>query len=285
MASYRIPLNMYHKFRTLSLDVVLGALSGAVMSEKVFNVQMETAWWFVLAFAVWIIYTADHLIDANKLGNHASSERRLFYFRYFKLMLIIVGLLIIITLLISFLFLDSKIIYFGICLGVFITIYLIIIQIKGSEKLWWLQKELIVAMVYTAGIWSSSILHSLQTIGLHEIVLCITFFIIVWADILIIAQFEIENDKQDGFTSLPIIIGKKKNVWLIKSLQFFVGFALLFLLFKDTNKNIIYGSIILLSMSVILFILLKYESFFAKKERYRVVAESVFFLPAFMMFV
>ena len=211
----------YNILRVLSIDVVLGALSGGIMAVKLLNVQMETAWWFVLAFAVWIIYTTDHLIDSNKLGSGASSERRLFYYKNFHVILIIETILIVITIIVSFLFLDNEIIIFGIGLGIFVFIYLLLIQIKGSGKTVWLQKEAIVAMVYTAGIWAGPVLYSLQNVSFLGITFIFTFFLIVWADILIIARFEIENDKHDEFTSLPIIIGEQKSVWLTNTLLLF----------------------------------------------------------------
>ena len=194
-------------------------------------------------------------------------------------------ILIIITIFASFLFLDNEIIIFGIGLGIFVSVYLLLIQIKGSEKTFWLQKELIVAMVYTSGIWGTPVLFSMQVIGLPEIMLIVSFFLIVWADILIIALFEIKNDQQDGFTSLPVIMGKKMSTWLIRTLLFISIFILLFIfLFQNTNIRIISASIILLIMSLTLLISLKFENSLKKNERYRILAESVFFLPVIMLF-
>jgi len=270
----------------LSIDIVLGSLAVGLMAVKIMNVQMGTAWWFVLSLAVWVIYTADHLIDSNKLGNSGSSERRVFYYKHFKLILIIEIIFVIIVAFVCILYLDKEIIYFGICLGLFVAVYLLLVQIKGSEKLWWLQKELIVAVVYTVGIWGGPALLSSQKTVLQEIMLIVTFFLIVWADILIIAQFEIENDKRDKFTSLPVIIGREKNVCLVSAILFVSVFLLFLLLFfQNIDLKIIYADFILLIMSVVLFFLLKFEGFFKRNERYRILAETVFLLPALMVFV
>ena len=285
MAKSTIQINIYNKLRILSIDIVLGALSGGIMTVKMLEVEMETTWWFVLALAVWIIYTADHLIDSQNLKGNAFSERRYFYYKHFCLFLIIEIILIILTVSVSFLFLNKNIIYFGAGLGIFVAIYLLMIQIKGSEKTLWLQKELIVALVYTLGIWGGPILHFTNKIALPDVMIIISFFLIVWADILIIAQFEIKNDQQDGFTSLPIIIGKKMSTWLIIILLLASVFILLFLFFfQSANFMIFFVGIILFTMSLTLLISLKYEDSLKKNERYRILAESVFFLPALMLF-
>ncbi len=278
--------NSYYKLRILSIDIVLGALSCGIMAVEILDVQMQIAWWFVLAFAVWIIYTTDHIIDSQKLKDNAFSELRYYYYKNFRIILTIEIMLIVFTILISFLFLDKKTIWFGIGLGIFVVVYLILIQTKGSEKSLWLQKELIVAIVYTVGIWGGPVLYSLQNINLQEVFIIISFFLIVWADILIIARFEIKNDEQDGFTSLPLIIGKKMSAWLINTLLFVSVFILLVLIFKQNIDGAdALACIILLVISFTLLLLLKYNIFFNKNERYRILAESVFFLPALMLFV
>lgn len=282
MDIYKSISRLYHKLRILSFDIVLGALSGGVMAVKVLDVQPRIIWWPVLALAVWIIYTADHLIDANKLKTGASSGRRYFYYKYFCLIVIIEIVLLIITASLSFLFFDKKIIYFGVAMGIFVTVYLLLVQIKGSEKQVWLQKELIVAIVYTVGIWAEPFIES-NKIELAGILIVFLFFISVWADILLIAFFEYEHDKQDRFISLPIIIGKKSSMVLIKVLFVFSMFIALFVLFLNQDRNIMFAALILLIMDMVLLISLKYQRYLIENERYRIMAESVFLLPAVML--
>ena len=128
--------------------------------------------------------------------------------------------------------------------------------------------------------------YSLQIIGFYEIILIASFFLIVWADILFIAQCEIENDKRDGFTSLPVIIGEKNTVKLISLILSVSGLSLLFLIFsQNTDLRIIISAIILLIMSFVLHISLRNKNVLLKRERYRVLAEGIFFLPALIVFV
>lgn len=275
---------LYQKLRILSIDIVLGALSGGIMAAKVFDAQPVVVWWFVLALAVWIIYTADHLIDANKLKDKAASKRRYFYFKNFRIVVIIEFFLIGLTAFLSFWFFDKKTIYFGVAMVVFVTVYLLLVQIKGSEKQVWLQKELIVAIVYTVGIWAVPVLESPE-IRLPELMILVSFFITVWADILLIAFFEIKNDRQDGFVSLPILIGKKKSALLIKllfALSVIITFFLLF--FQNGGSGLMLAEAILFFMNVVLFLSLKYKIYFRENERYRIIAETVFLLPAVMFF-
>jgi len=279
---YNSITRLYHQLRILSIDIVLGALSGGIMAVKVFDAQPEIIWWFVLALAVWIIYTADHLIDANKLKADASSIRRYFYYKNFKLIIIVEIILLVVTSTLSFLYFDKRIIYFGAAMVLFVAVYLLIVQIKGSEKHVWLQKELIVAIVYTVGIWTVPILKS-NKIQLTEILIVVSFFITVWADILLIALFEYEHDKKDGFTSSPIIIGRKKSAVLIKALFSFSVIIALFVLSNYQDRNIMLAALILFLMNAILLVSLKKQAYLIRNERYRIVAESVFLLPAVML--
>lgn len=48
---------------------------------------MPWSWYVVLPLAVWVIYTGDHLLDAYRLQDQASTPRHRFHHRHFKLLL------------------------------------------------------------------------------------------------------------------------------------------------------------------------------------------------------
>ena len=53
----------------LSLDVVAGALLSSAFAAALLEVRPAVPYWMVLGMSVWIIYTADHLVDAYRLGD------------------------------------------------------------------------------------------------------------------------------------------------------------------------------------------------------------------------
>ena len=55
--------NLLQLFQAFSLDVVIGALAVGLFAIKLLLVRPNPWWWLVLALSVWVVYTADHLID------------------------------------------------------------------------------------------------------------------------------------------------------------------------------------------------------------------------------
>ncbi|MEM6805500.1 MAG: prenyltransferase, partial [Bacteroidota bacterium] len=87
---------LFHLGRILSLDVVGGALASTYMAVIYLGVKMPHIFWFALALSVWVIYTADHLLDAYRLKEKAHTERHLFHHYHFQSIstVFILGLLI-----------------------------------------------------------------------------------------------------------------------------------------------------------------------------------------------
>ena len=97
----------YTRLHLLSLDVVLGALAGALMAVKVCRYSPGWAFWYVLPASVWLVYNTDHFLDGIRSGKKASNPRHLFHFMHsgrIALSIIIIG---IITAFIAFIFLPK----------------------------------------------------------------------------------------------------------------------------------------------------------------------------------
>jgi hypothetical protein len=68
----------------LSLDVVAGAVAGALFFGEILQVQLSFSVLTALGLTVWIIYTLDHLRDAKQILNVASTDRHRFHQEHFK---------------------------------------------------------------------------------------------------------------------------------------------------------------------------------------------------------
>src|SRR5260221_9904362 len=79
LATYRI-------INILSLDVAAGAVVSASFFARIFNVTILPQGLISLGLTVWIIYTADHLLDAKKLKQAASTERHRFHQQHFNIL-------------------------------------------------------------------------------------------------------------------------------------------------------------------------------------------------------
>ena len=267
----------------LSIDVVLGALAGGIMAVKLLNTQMSVYWWIVLALSVWIIYTADHLIDSLKIQSKAFAKRRQFYHKYFKKLLGAIIILSTAVIYLSLNFLSQKIIFYGMFLGAIIFLYFLFLYFSPTEKIRFLPKELIVAIIYTAGIYFAPLTQTSIPINLLNGLLIFIFFLVVWSDILLIAVFEYEKDLHDGFISFPILFGEKKTTVLIKSILLLVCILLIYSVFYF-DKIRLSAAAILFLISVFQLIIYTKRKYFIKNERYRIFTEIIFFLPALMYF-
>ena len=281
-----MPEKLFKHIRYLSLDVVFGALSGGIFAMKLFNVRMITAWWFILALSVWLIYNADHLLDTLQIKEKVSFGRRLFYKKNYKKLLVTTLLLSIVTIYLSLKFLPLSVILAGIILGLSVVVYLVLIQFFGTKKSLWLQKELIVAAIYSTGIFLVPFLSAYPNINIRQILIFFSYFLIVWADILLIALFEYAMDLKNGFSSLPIILGYNRTIFLMQILLFTAFLVLSFTnIYYPPNKVYLISSIILFVIGFIQLIINNKKDYFKKNERYRIITEFIFFLPALTIFI
>ena len=271
-------------FGFLSFDVVLGALASGVMAVRLLNVQMPGYWWLILGTAVWLVYTSDHLLDAVKMKNRPDAERRQFINRNFwglSITVLIVGLL---NLILSIYYLDKSVLYSGFLIGLIIIGYFLLINFLKIKRRIFLQKELIVALIYTAGIYIAPLLRINFLINAVQIILIVCFFLLVWSDILLIALFEYEKDLHDQFKSFPVLYGKQISQTVIKLILFAVLLALIAInLFFKYNRLVFVSSIILACIAALQFFLLKKRSLFSKNDTYRIFTEGMFYLPAVLL--
>ncbi len=282
----KILIKIYKRISFLSLDIVLGALSGSIMAQKVFNTPINYSWLIILGISVWIIYTADHLLDSIKSKNLIAAERRLFYRKYFKLLFVLEIFFLIIVLYMSFKLIEIKLIKAGLIIGLLIAFYFLMLYLFNAKKTLLLQKEMIVALIYTTGIFIAPLSKVYPDINIYQILIIISFFLIVWADILLIAIFELNKDIHDNFTSLPVIIGIESTAGFM-SILLYIAFIFIVLISLFSQINTIYtmSSIILFVIGISQIIIYKQRYYFSKNDIYRFATEAIFFLPAFMIFV
>jgi hypothetical protein len=137
----------------LSIDVALGALGGGWMVACYLDFAMPWSWYVVLPLAVWVIYTGDHLLDAYRLQDQASTPRHRFHHRHFKLLLALAVIAAVTAVTLALLFLGMTGFYFGLGMGGLVIGHLLLVKMVGERSSPWLVKELGVALVYAAGIW------------------------------------------------------------------------------------------------------------------------------------
>ena len=274
-------LQIYQRLNTLSIDVCLGAIAGGIMATHLLATDPGWAYWFVLPMAVWLIYTADHLIDGYRMGDNKTHVRHLYHRKYRKQLVLLSFLVLIIAAVISFRYLPYNIILFGVVLGVLAIIYLTLVFVIPSGSVVFFQKELLVALFYTAGIWGPVIIMN-QALSTTEIIIVLMFFLLAFEDLIMLSMIEIKADSKAGQGSLPMFLGyrhSRKLFYILVGTVLLLSFAIIL---SNPAGSLLKATIIMILMQTGLFFILRFSSFFRKRELYRYLSEAVFFLPALM---
>lgn len=251
----------YRVAQILSLDIVIGV----VILLRFFCVQflVDPGWpvYALLAAAVWLIYTFDHLRDAEHSAN-STRERYLFHRKY-RRCLIIVSVVVFLSSLPLIFFIPTVVLVGGISLTTFSLLYLLV-QHRLSGLL---SKELYVAFVYSAGV----LLTPMVLSWTFDLIIFLLLFLLTFLNLIIFSWFEKAEDLNDGFKSIATQIDPGKLDKLMFSLVAF-GLALSLLSFGTTHIYFIIG------FAVYAFMIL-FSRQFKKNYLYRAIGDGVFLLP------
>lgn len=240
---------------------------------------MPWSWYVVLPLAVWVIYTGDHLLDAYRLQDQASTPRHRFHHRHFKLLLALAVIAAVTAVTLALLFLGMTGFYFGLGMGGLVIGHLLLVKMVGERSSPWLVKELGVALVYAAGIWGLPLILS-GKLGTREgMVPAAQFLLLALSNLLEFSLYEYETDKADGQTSFVLAIGRKGAIRFIRLvLAVAVGLGA-FLLMQMDAKALLRLELVYAMMAAILAALIYRPVWFMQAERYRTWGDAAFLLP------
>jgi hypothetical protein len=266
-------VRFYHYINLLSIDVALGAVISSAFFGRILNVGVLPQGFLLLGIVVWLIYTADHLLDAWSMKETATSERHRFHQKHFiPILLIFLATGVLATGLIFLI--RIQLITTGIFFGTFVIIYLIINR--------WLKyfKELTGSLLYTGGVllpaWSLDMLPLNQS----QITLIVIFSLIVFTNMLIFARFSIEEDILNRQKSLATVLG-------IRSMNSLIGIvsAVCFAIIIFEAVRMFNIELLILFVMELVLLLVFLVRYFRYNDRYRVYGDAIFLLPAIVLIV
>lgn len=254
----------YRIINLLSLDVAIGAIITALFFSKQLLAPVRVYGIVALGLTVWVIYTADRLMDVRYLTEPASSERHRFHQKHHKPLCVAIVIIVLIVCALM-IFIRPSVLIGGLILAPVITIYLLVQRMLPV-------KEFTVALLYTLGVFLPAWPENWQIIG-HASVLISQLFLVALTNLLLFAWFEYDADSKMKQASLATRLGKK-TVSTLLIILFVVGISLSFV-------AIIYNPIswIFLLMWLVLVSLFIFHSYFEQHERYRLWGDAIFFLP------
>jgi len=257
--------HLYSRLNVLSLDVAAGAVCSSLFFAKLLDVNILPYGLLSLAMSVWIIYTIDHLLDAKKIVAPASTERHRFHQRNFKALCWIVSLAVVINVVVI-MFVRPAVLKGGVILIICCGLYLL------AHRFVRFPKELLVAVLYTAGVILPSLSVTTRPVDQLPFVAIVQFMLTALLNLIIFSWYDRHRDKADGSSSIVLLLGETKSMFLIRIIPL-VNIAL------SVFGNEFFPVVIIVAMNLILVFVFIGRSVLLKDDRFRLIGDAVFLLP------
>ncbi len=261
----------YRYINLLSIDVAIGAVVSAAFFARILNVSVLPQGYLLLGLIVWLIYTADHLLDAWSMNEAATSERHLFHQKHFITMTAIACAAGVIAIGLMFL-IRVQLVSAGTVFGVFVVAYLLINR--------WLQyfKELLGSILYTGGVLLPSWSLLEDPMNQDQQLYISIFAMIALTNMLIFANLSREEDILNKQKSIATVLGEDYMKWLIR----FVILSCFGLVLIGAVYSLTPELIVLVAMECVLLVISEVK-YFHHDDRYRACGDSIFLLPAIVL--
>jgi len=260
-------IQAYRLLNILSIDIVVGAVVCALFFAKIFGVKVFPYGLISLGLTVWIIYTADHLLDAKKVQQAASTERHRFHQKYFKVLF----MLMIVAAVVDFaqlFFIREKVFETGLMLSAGVIIYFFI------QRYLKFLKEISGALLYASGVLliPLSLIHSITT---SQLILVIQFILTALINLVLFSWIDKSHDEKDKHSSFATAMGEKPTK-LFLIILFVVQTIFTLIEFQISDFKF---EIVIVLMNVILFLISVRKKYFEVNDRYRLLGDAIFMLP------
>ena len=143
----RLLNKLFDYFRILSLDVAFGGVVLSASLAQAFGMSLPFTIVLGLFLAIWLIYSFDHLLDAQKLRESASMRRHKFHFENRKTILIVMMIMMLVGLG-NMIFMPVITLIMGLIVTFFVAFYFFL---SWKFKLF-LIKEVFIASIYATGV-------------------------------------------------------------------------------------------------------------------------------------
>ncbi|MFK7952593.1 MAG: UbiA family prenyltransferase [Ekhidna sp.] len=251
----------YSVLQYLSIDIVIGAVILLRFFCAQSGIEIDFPVYFLLASAVWLIYTTDHIRDSRG-AKHPKRPRYLFHERNEGALKLAMVMVVFFCVMCVFT-VPMMILFTGCTLGILSLIYLSIQRWLSMKGL----KELYVSIIYTSGILLVPFFLGQEFSWLSFILLLIATYL----NLILFSWFEKEEDKKDKFDSIATTWGEKRVLKLI-----------LILLSVGISLSIFSFNLIAMYF---LFVFLMYTLVFLREQQmskggiYRIIGDGVFVIP------
>ena len=285
---YNVPIQILKRIgktaQALSLDVALGAVCCSAMFCRLVGL-LPLPWpqLLVLGGTVLFIYTADHQADVYRMQSPPLTDRHRFHWRYRRLLLPLAGVLGI-GLAGAALLLPGVVLGYGLLLAGAVGAYLLVVsRLPEARGRRWFHKEILVAALYTAGVWGSVAVRAVSMPPFARLA-GVIFGLLALQNLLLFSYLEWEEDVSQGQRSLARSWGTGRVRLAMRVLSVVLA-GLLMAGWGWTDgltERVVW--VTLAAMTGMLGVLCAFPATFRYRHRYRLLGDGVFLLAAWALF-
>lgn len=267
-----MPNRWFDGFQNLSLDIVAGVACAAAFAVSVTGAAMPLLWWVLLPLATWVVYSADHLLDALRTGAGAQQSRHRFYHRRFTVLTGITLCLLVAGAFAGLLWLPNRLLLPGLIAGTAAVLHLVLAQGRNHV----LAKEVSTASIYAGSIWFGPLLMA-PGVDVWTLAFAALHLLAAFLNLIAFALFEEDLDGMDDHASIVRSWGRR-NVGRLLTVLTVAGVAGVLLTTVLTPQPRPAASLVLLALVVIPGVMVRHGEVFAPGQRYRTVGDLAFLM-------
>ena len=270
--------------QALSLDVALGAVCCSAMFCRLVGLSpLPWTQLWTLGGTVLFIYAADHQADVYRMPGPPLTDRHRFHGRYRRPLRPLAGGLAI-GLAAAALRLPTVVLWYGLLLAGAVAAYLLVVsRLPEARGRRWFHKEILVAALYTAGVWGSVAVRA-GSLPPFARLAGVIFALLALQNLLLFSYLEWEEDVSQGQRSGARSWGPGRVRLAMRAItvvlagllaagwgwaEGFTGHAAWFTL---------------AAMTAVLGGLCTFPAAFRRRRLYRLVGDGVFLLAAWALF-
>ena len=279
-----LPQRIPKAAQALSLDVALGAVCCSAMLCRL--VGLSPLPWlqlWTLGGTVLLIYTADHQADVYRMPGPPLTYRHRFHWQYRRLLRPLAGLLGI-GLAAAALRLPAVVLAYGLLLAGAVGAYLLVVsRLPVGRGRRWFHKEILVAALYTAGVWGSVAVRA-GSLPPFARLAGVIFGLLALQNLLLFSYLEWEEDVSQGQRSLARSWGPGRVRLAMRVLSVVLAglLAASWHWAEGGTGRAAWGT--LAAMTGVLGALCAFPAAFRRGHRYRLLGDGVFLLAAWALF-
>jgi len=271
-------MKIYRYLHFLSIDIVLGALATSCFAARLFGSNPGTIWWITLALTVWLLYTADHMLDAWKHRKKIERDLHYFMMKNRKTLVWSMGVVTVVNILLIFNLLDHELMKYALFLAGLVLIFYAMRHVFRKNRILKIPGEFFVMILFMAGTWLGPAVAFEGSFEAGHGMIALIFLGVLLMNLGVISLYDIKLDSRMGIASLANLLGKKrtKNMLLGTAMSIYLVSLLQFLVFEMDRFS--QYALILTGMATILLLVLYYPSRFRKNDYFRLAADAVLFM-------